>query len=120
MKLTSALFFCIGSAFPLMGSSTVADQDEVVTLLELIDTTKKNLEDQQKLLKLVLDFKKTKDAFITDPTSAKIATALVRNAMKVKIEIDKNQWLYLFSNDFLAEIQFFVQVGEQQGLKDKV
>ncbi len=82
----------------------------------MIECSKINLEQQQRLLKSILDFKKTRDAFINDPTSSKLATSLVKNAMRVRVDMENCQAMHLFSNDFLSEIQFFAQVGMQHHL----
>lgn len=80
MKLSSALFLLLGTTFPLAGQPVLSEQDEITVLLELIEASKKNLEEQKKLLKLILDFKKAKEAFITEPTSVKLASHLVKTA----------------------------------------
>jgi len=121
MKLSSAIFLLIGSAFPLVAQPALADPDEVAVLLSLIESSKKTLEEQQKLLKLFIEYKKTREAFIEDPTSARLATMLVKISARVYDEIEKNHLSHLFSADFISELRFFAQVGQQQGIsKPKV
>lgn len=117
MKLSSALILLIGTTFPLAGQNTIIDPDEITILLELIETSKKNLEEQKKLLKLIVDFKKAREAFITEPTSVKLAALLVKSAAEVSNEIEKSQLSYLFPTDFMTEIRFFTQVGEKHASK---
>jgi hypothetical protein len=116
MKLTCALFFFLGTAFPLIGNPTVGDQDEVTILLELMETGRKNLEVQQKVYKLLMDFKKKRETFLQDPQSAKLAGSLVKAAMRLKQEIEKNYLTHVFSENFLSEIRFFAEVGEKHRL----
>lgn len=113
MKLSSALILFFSTALPLAAQPTIPEQDEITILLDLIESSKKNLQSQQKLLKVMIDFKKAREAFMNDPTSARLATDLVRSATRVKDEIEINHMVYLFSEDFLKEIQFFVNIGIQ-------
>lgn len=117
MKLSSALILLIGTTFPLSAQSSFTEQDEISVILELIDASKKNLEEQRKLLKLIVDFKKARESFISEPTSPRLATSLVKSAAAVSKEIEANQLTYLFSSDFLSEIRFFTQVGEKHSPK---
>jgi hypothetical protein len=116
MKLTCALFFFLGTAFPLISNPEVGDQDEVTILLELIETGKKNLEAQQKVYKLLLDFKKRREIFLQDPQSAKLAACLVKSAMRLNQEIESNYLTQVFPESFLQEIRFFAEVGEKHQL----
>lgn len=112
-KLLLVSFFALSY---LYADSSVVEQDEINTLTELINATKRNLHSQQNLLKMVIEFKQARSAFMNDPSSAKLATLLVKKAMCVHQEIEKEHLTHLFSSSFLSEIIFFNQIGEQQHL----
>ena len=90
-----------------------APQDEISVLEELIDTTKKNLEGQQALLKILFEFKEARDAFIQDPDSNRLATTLVKRAMRLQKQVEQEHLSHLFSADFLMELTFYNQIGKQ-------
>lgn len=115
-KLLLTSFSALYLVSSLYGDSTIVEQDEINTLTELINATKQNLHTQQNLLKMVIEFKQARNAFISDPSSAKLATLLVKKAMRVHQEIEKEHLTHLFSSSFLTEIIFFNQIGEQQHL----
>lgn len=105
MKVILAALFLFASAF-------AAPQDEVLVLEELIASTRKNLEGQQQLLSLIQEFNQSREAFLADPDSGKLATALVRRAMRLHGLLEKERLSYLFSSDFLQEIAFYTSVGK--------
>lgn len=90
-----------------------APQDEILVIEELIDTTKKNLDSQQKLHTMIVEFKQAREAFIANPDSGKLATKLVRQAMRLQNYLQKEHVSHLFSSDFLQELAFYNQVGKQ-------
>jgi hypothetical protein len=95
---------------PLFG----APQEEILVIEQLIETTKKNLEAQQTLLKLVLEVYQAREAFIADPESGKLATTLVKKAMSLHSHLEKEHLSHLFSSGFLEELAFYNRVGKQQ------
>ncbi len=106
MKLLLASIFLFT---PLLA----APQDEILILEELIETTKKNLDTQQQALKILIAFKDAREAFIANPDSGKLATALVKRAIRLYNLIEDEHLAHLFSQDFLMEIAFYNQVGKQ-------
>jgi len=90
-----------------------APQDELLVIEELIQTTKKNLDSQQKLHTLVVEFNQSREAFIANPDSGRLATALVKQAMRLYNYLQKEHVTHLFSSDFLSELAFYNQVGKQ-------
>ena len=101
MKLLLALLLLSSPLFP---------QEEVM-LRELIEISKKNLVEEETLLKLFLDFQKKRGAFVEDPDSPKLATALVKSAKKMRAELEKSHVKHLFSPP-LEEIHFFSEAGK--------
>lgn len=97
----------------LLTSSLFAD-DDLEIMRELIQSTKKNLTTQEAVLKHMTLFTQLRAAFIADPTSAKIATQLVKTAMTLHAELENENLSHLFSSDFLTELTFFNQVGVNQ------
>lgn len=100
---------------PLFASdpTSVIDRDEIEIIQELVKVTQQKLTSHEKLLQQVIQFKKIRMQFIADPNSRKLATALVRSAEKINAEIQLQQLYYLFNEQFLKEIRFFAQVGQQ-------
>lgn len=99
MKLILALII------PLFGS--LPSQDEVGVLQELIEITRKNLVEEERLLKLIVEYKKAKEAFIVDSASSRLATSLVWSAQKLKKEVDSGHLSHLISESLLEEVRFF-------------
>lgn len=104
--------FILGFLF-LFTPLLAAPQDEMLVIMELIQTTKQNLVSQEKLLQLMVDFKNAREAFIKDPNSGKLATALVKKATYLYSHVEKEHLAHLFSTDFLVELEFYNQVGKQ-------
>lgn len=92
----------------------MAANEEIQTMQELINLSQKNLNGQRELLTYLLQFNRAREAFIEEPTSAKLATDLVKSAMVVQRKIEKEHLAHLFSTDFLGEVQFYNQLGKQQ------
>lgn len=107
MKFAILLFFAF-TAFPL-----IADE-EIETIQELIAVTEKNLTTQKKLLTALVQFKHARADFIAEPTSGQLATRLVKSAMQVQRQIEKEHLAYLFPTDFLSEMQFYTRVGNRE------
>ncbi len=110
------LFISIFIIFPLLcfaASPTIREQDEIETVKQLIETTRKNLSGQEHLLNALIQFKKARLAFCSNPTSASLATSLVKQAMILSKELEAESLSYLFSSNFLSEVYFFNQVGEE-------
>ena len=113
MRFLLVLSFISASLF---GQSTIVDYDEIGIVEALIETTSRNLAQQQKLLESLIEFKQARAAFVAEPTSAKLATKLVKNAMSLYEKIEQNHCLHLFPPHFIEEINFFNQVGQKKGL----
>ncbi|MFZ0566039.1 MAG: hypothetical protein WAM28_07635 [Chlamydiales bacterium] len=113
MKKLFSSFFIFIFFISSFGDVTVIEQDEVEILRELIRATQKNLNEQKTLLKLLVEYNQIRATFVEEPTSAKIATDLVTLAMRISQKIEKENLIHLFSSDFLTEIRFFNQVGQQ-------
>lgn len=108
MKIFS-LFLSIIVVFPLCA----APQDEEALLASLIAKTKKSVIEQQQLLEMVTDYKKTRQAFVADAANNKLATALVRKAAQIFALIEKNRLADLFPQPFMEEISYFTEVGKR-------
>lgn len=104
------LSFISSSLFAEM--APLQEQDEVIVLKRLIEVSKNNLLEQEELLKEVVLFKKKREDFIKDPTSAKLATMLVKTAVRLNEKIQKSHLTHLFSTSLLEEIKFFSEVGQ--------
>jgi hypothetical protein len=96
--------------FPL----SAAQPEEIDVVEQLITTTKKNLDAQQRLLQMMIAYNQAKESFLEDPDSSKLATSLVRKSMLLHHHIMQEHLSHLFSTDFLVELSFFNQVGKNQ------
>jgi|ERR1700733_3802883 len=97
----------------LVSPLLAAPQDELLVIEQLIETTKKNLDTQQELLKMTLEFNQAREAFISDPESSRLATTLVKRAMRLRSHLEKEHLIHLFSSEFLEELAFYDRVGRQ-------
>lgn len=87
-------------------------QDELMVLDQLIETTQKNLNAQLLLKGMMFEFFQTREAFLTNPESGKLATSLVKKATRLHNHVDKEHLSHLFSTEFLTELAFYNQVGK--------
>ncbi|NGX53533.1 MAG: hypothetical protein K1000chlam4_00245 [Chlamydiae bacterium] len=108
MKIFAFLFCCMALSWPLL-----AHQDDLALLGELIEVTQSNLEEQKQLLSLMKRYEKTRDAFVGDWTSQKLAALLMREASLILKEVEKHHLAHLFSSEFMTEIRFFTEVREK-------
>lgn len=111
MKLFLIIF--LFTASPLY---CVSPYDEIELIQELVGTTKKNLIEQEKLLKILKDFQEARSAFISNPSSGKLAAKLVRVSANLKNKVEEEHLEHLFSTDLLTEVQFFTKVGQMQNI----
>ncbi|MBI3236440.1 MAG: hypothetical protein HYZ48_01830 [Chlamydiales bacterium] len=93
------------------------EEDEVVVIGRLIQSTEQQLKLQQKLKELMLQFKKLKGAFIQGDQSKKTASAMVHTARHI-VEIITDQHLqFHFSKDYLDELTLFASIAGKNGVK---
>ena len=102
----------------LFASLLAAPQDEILVIEQLIETTKKNLDSQERLLKSIQEFNQAREAFLSDLDNGRLATRLVKMAMQLHNYLEKEHLTHLFSSDFLQELTFYNQVGKQQLARD--
>lgn len=87
--------------------------DEAALFSELIEISKKNLEEQQELYTLIVDFKKKREAFVANSDSKKMASHLVRSAKKLKGALEKSSFSHLLSEDFQLEVKFIAEATKK-------
>ena len=105
-KVALSLLFML-CFFPLKAEEAI----EVVK--QLIETTEKSLNDQRRLLSQLEEFYHQRALFVEDSSDAKAGAALVRAAMRIQKELEKEHLAHLFSSEFLEEVRFFNQVGDR-------
>ncbi len=88
-------------------------QEEIATLEQLVEMSKKNLENQQLILKSVRNYASARENYLADPDNGKLATALVKRAVALSQLLEKEHLSHLFAPDFLSELSFYNQVGKQ-------
>lgn len=107
-------YFTLFLLFTFFSLKAAPDQDDVAVLNELVELTKKTLGEQENLQKLLVDFKKKREKYILDPDNAKLATQLVKSSISLKAEIEKAEFVNLFSEDLLTEVRFFAGVAKHE------
>ena len=88
--------------------------DEIDLLAELIELTEQNLEEQLHTMELLRTFKKAKLAFVVDADNAQKGTHMVRCAVGLLSEIEKQHLTQIFPKDFVNELQFYNKTYHQQ------
>ncbi|NGX61899.1 MAG: hypothetical protein K940chlam9_01390 [Chlamydiae bacterium] len=102
-------------SFLLLSPSLFAEfKTEIDVIEELVTATEKNLLFQKELLQSMQTFQRAREAFTKDPTSARLATILVKSATRLTRKIEEEHVAHLLSPEFLTEIQFFTLVGKEQ------
>jgi len=95
----------------------ITDEDEIVAVERLIQTTEDQLRMQEHLKELMLVFQKLKEAFVQGDQTKKNAGAMVRTAREI-LEIITNQHLeFHFSKDYLDELTLFSSIAGKNGIK---
>lgn len=103
------LFFLL--PLTLLGQSP---SDEAALFTELVEISKKNLVEEQALLKFLLEYQKKREAFLVDPTSVSSAKSLVHAAKNLQKQVQNSQFQHLFSSDLLTELAFFSEGWKKQ------
>jgi hypothetical protein len=98
--------FLLLMLFPCMVYAA-SPHDEVNVLNELVEITKKNLIEEEALLKLLVEYQKKREAFLAEPTSTSKASHLVRAANSLQKPVAMSQFKHLFSEELLTELAFF-------------
>jgi septal ring factor EnvC (AmiA/AmiB activator) len=95
----------------------VTDEDEVAAVSRLIQTTEEQLQLQQQLKEMMIQFKKLKESFVQGDQTKKTASAMVRTARQI-LEMITNQHLqFHFSKDYLDELTLFSSIAGKNGIK---
>jgi 5,10-methylene-tetrahydrofolate dehydrogenase/methenyl tetrahydrofolate cyclohydrolase len=111
MKFIVSLFILLATSSLIYSAPPQKKIEEVTLLEDLIEISKKNLEEEQKLLQSLNFFNEIKIAFVEKPTSGRLASQLVRAAMSLNKEVEKSQLAYLFTKELQEEIAFYCKVG---------
>ncbi|MEI8328797.1 MAG: hypothetical protein WCG14_02190 [Chlamydiia bacterium] len=85
-------------------------KDEVVAISELIVSHRKHLDRQLQLKEQMVQFQMQKDELLRGNLTQKHARAMVINATEILLGINQEHIAYLFSREYLEELQFFSAV----------
>jgi hypothetical protein len=106
----ASIFFLLIALQPLMG-------DEIKTLQILIDATKLQLENQEKILVHLKEFELAKRAFMASQDDPGLGKKMVRKAMILHEAVEQAHLSYLFSVELMEEIAFFNDMGQAHKIK---
>lgn len=87
------------------------DEDEIKIVDKLIASTQEQLNKQQQLKELMVQFQSKKEEFIQGLQTKAHTTRLVRLARQIYEMIRVNHFEHLFAKDYLDELQFFSSIA---------
>ena len=88
-------------------------RDEVIAISELIAAQRKRLDRQIELKNQMLQFRMQKEEFLKGSVGQKHALNMVINAKEILMGINQQHLAYLFSPEYIEELQFFSSVIEK-------
>ncbi|MCX6986890.1 MAG: hypothetical protein NT065_01855 [Chlamydiae bacterium] len=88
-------------------------RDEVIAISELITAQRKRLDRQIELKNQMLQFRMQKEEFLKGSVGQKHALNMVINAKEILMGINQQHLAYLFSPEYIEELQFFSSVIEK-------
>jgi len=115
MKIFKKAVFVLFFASPLF--SEPGQRPEVEVIDRLIEKTKDLLETQQNLRQKLLVFHETRDLFTSADESRVYAAQMVNAASLLLGLIVENHMQYLFSKEYLEELEFFSSFTKKNNLK---
>ena len=92
-------------------SISMSGVDEIRTIEQLIETTGRQLESQQHLRELMLQFKTQQEEFVQGNQTRAHAGRMVRTARQIYEMIASNHLEHLFAKDYLDELTFFSSIA---------
>ncbi len=107
------LSFLLLLSFNLQGFAASELSEEFAPLYRLIEVNRENLQNEEKLLTLLEEYREARDLFIADSESKKRASRLVRKAHEVNQEIAVLHLETLFSASLLEEIRLFASLAKK-------
>lgn len=96
--------------------ATASLEQEVASLNNLIEISKKNLENQKQLLEQLRKYKKIQDQYLQSNNDNEILFQLVVEGHKLAEGIRDNHLTDLFSNEFMGELNLVSQVATKRGI----
>ncbi len=113
MKNFKTFFFGMFLIFSSLG----AEENEVAVIDRLIVQTKIQLEIQKTLRQQLCEFQEAKELFMLADESKAFASKMVSAADSLWKSITENHMEYLFSEQYLEELQFFSSISKKHTLK---
>lgn len=96
---------------PRMQNPTTKTNDEVNLLNNLIDVTKKNLDNQIQLKALLVDYIQIKDQYMQNTDDKQLSYRMVQKAYVLLDKIKEDYLTQLFDQEFMSELTFFASIG---------
>lgn len=96
---------------PRMQNPTTKTNDEVNLLSNLIDVTKKNLENQIQLKSLLVEYIQIKDQYMQNTDDKQLSYRMVQKAFILLDKIKEDYLTQLFDQEFISELTFFASIG---------
>ena len=92
------------------------DEDEIKIVEQLISSTKQQLEHQEHLKDLMIQFQKYKEEFTQGNQTKSHTAKLIRMAREIYELITTEHFEHLFAKDYLDELQFFSSIAGKKSL----
>lgn len=89
---------------------------EIAALNHLIETTKKNFQNQNKLLEQLKKYQEIQDQYLKDTNDNEVLFQLVKEGYALSEGIKTNQLTDLFSTEFMSELNLISQVAVKRGI----
>lgn len=101
----------------MRASLPVVEEDEVVVVERLIQSTEEQLRLQEHLKELMISFQKRKESFIQGDQTKKNASLMVRTAREILEIITNQHWQFHFSKIYLDELTIFSSIAGKTEIK---
>lgn len=93
------------------------DEDEFVAVDRMIQVTQEQLQLQQHLKAMMLEFEHQKEAFVQGNQTKSHVSLMVRNARDILSLITEQHWQVHFSQSYLDELNLFASIAGKSGIK---
>ena len=89
------------------------EQNVLANLDNIIDATKKSLDEQTGLKQNILHYQKLQASYLNSPGDRVILYNLVKSANQIQGTIEENQLSHAFETEFLKELALFSRIAKK-------
>lgn len=97
-------------------SDAVIKLNHLAMLDQLIEVTKKNLENEKQLRQLVQEYLDMQNAYFKNPNDVDLTLRMVKKAYYVFEKIKETHLIQAFDQEFISELTFFSQIASKRGV----